>query len=41
MTKFPAQRLGMAALGLVLLSGTATYAQADIANSTITFLYPL
>ena len=40
MTKFAWKRSGMAAMGLVLLSGTAAYAQADIANSTVAFLMP-
>ena len=40
MSKFLSARIGMAALGMVLLSGTAAMAQADIANSTVAFLMP-
>ncbi|MDB5560967.1 MAG: sugar transporter substrate-binding protein [Hyphomicrobiales bacterium] len=40
MTNFAWKRAGAAALGLVLLSGTAAFAQADIANSTVAFLMP-
>lgn len=40
MTKFLNKPSGIAALGLVLLGGTAAYAQADIAGSTVAFLMP-
>jgi D-xylose transport system substrate-binding protein len=40
MTKFPSKRGLVAALGLVLLGGTAAYAQADVAGSTVAFLMP-
>jgi D-xylose transport system substrate-binding protein len=40
MTNLAWKRAGAAALGLVLLSGTAAFAQADIANSTVAFLMP-
>jgi D-xylose transport system substrate-binding protein len=40
MTKFAWKRSSAAALALILLSGTAAFAQTDIANSTVAFLMP-
>jgi D-xylose transport system substrate-binding protein len=40
MTKFALQTGGVAALALFLLSGSAAFAQTDIANSTVAFLMP-
>lgn len=40
MTKFTSASIGMAALGLALMSGTAAFAQTDISGSTVAFLMP-
>jgi D-xylose transport system substrate-binding protein len=40
MNKLTTRQGAVAALGILLLGGTAAYAQADIANSTVGFLMP-